>query len=647
MSVSRRRSRPAQRCRLHPLIVLLLAALSSGCSAGPVPESSGPPAPSAAASTVESQAAAESVGPDTDGGPAGVPAAPQAATGAPAPGVSAYPVPANALFVAPDGSDRGPGTERHPLRTVTAAVKAARDGQTVVLRAGSYHESVTIPDGTRITLQPYPEEAVWLDGSRPVTGFVPTGAAFSADWDVRFDHSPTYTWGAPDGHEHGWYFLDARYPLAAHPDQVWLDGQPLRQVGSVEELDAGSFHVDYAAGRLSLGADPAGRSVRASALAKALSIRSEGTVVRGLGIRRYAPSVPHMGAVTVERPDAVLESLTISDNATTGLFLGAADIRASHLTVTGNGMLGVAATYADGLKLQDAAVSGNNRERFRQSPVAGGIKITRSRGVEIRGGLMEDNQGTGLWLDESVRGAAVSGNVFSGNAGHGFSAEISADVELVDNVMNGNSGAGAKVNNCTRVRIWNNTFAGNGRELNIVQDPRRADQPGTPGRDPRHGFDPQVPWTSGPTAVHNNIFAGAGNHCLLCVEDYSRQSSAEDLGMRADGNAYERPGAGAAAPAVLWAGPGGRDRAFATAVDFAAGTGQEQALVQLHGPLVMEGALTALPDVAAQAPGTAWPLPADLAALAGRPPGARHLGAFVSVAEAGGADAGAAVGSGG
>lgn len=146
MSVSRRRSRPAQRCRLHPLIVLLLAALSSGCSAGPVPESSGPPAPSTAASAVESQTTAESVGPDTDGGPAGVPAAPQAATGAPAPGVSAYPVPANALFVAPDGSDRGPGTERHPLRTVTAAVKAARDGQTVVLRAGSYHESVTIPD---------------------------------------------------------------------------------------------------------------------------------------------------------------------------------------------------------------------------------------------------------------------------------------------------------------------------------------------------------------------------------------------------------------------------------------------------------------------------------------------------------------------
>lgn len=647
MSVSRCRSRPSQRRGLHPMILLLLAVLGSGCSAGPSPETSGSSAPAPAPSSFESPKAAEGVSPDPDGGQAGSPAAPQAAMGAPAPGGSAYAVPANALFVAPDGSDRGPGTQRRPLRTVTAAVKAASDGQTVVLRAGSYHESITIPEGTRITLQPYPDEAVWLDGSRPVAGFVPVGAAFSADWDVRFDHSPTYTWGARDGHEHGWHFLDAQYPLAAHPDQVWLDGQPLRQVGSVGELDVGSFHVDYAAGRLTLGADPAGRSVRASALAKALSIRSEGTVVRGLGIRRYAPSVPHMGAVTVERPDTVLEALTISDNATTGLFLGASDIRVSHLTVAGNGMLGVTATHADGLKLQNAAVIGNNREHFRHSPVAGGIKIARSRGVEIRESLLENNQGTGLWLDESVRGAAVSGNVLSGNAAHGFSAEISADVDVVDNVISGNSGAGAKVNNCTRVRIWNNTFVGNGRELNIVQDPRRADQPGTPGRDPRYGFDPQVPWTSGPTAVHNNIFYGAGNDCLLCVEDYSRQSSAEDLGIMADGNAYQRPEAGGVAPAVLWAGPGGSNRAFATAVEFAAGTGQEQALVELHGPPVEEGSLTALPHVAGKAAATALPLPADLAALAGRPPDTRHLGAFVSVSDAGWAEAGADAGSGG
>ena len=645
--------------RAMALAAALAALLMSGCSSPGAGAASDNPAPAAGSSSAAAATSPQGSAADGaagagrgDDGSEGMPDVPLPDVGAPTPRSLAYPAPADALYVSPTGSDSSSGTLRHPLRTVEAAVASARDGQTIVLRAGSYHESIEIPAGTRITLQPYANETVWLDGSRGVTGFVPDGGRYSAAWDVQFDHSPTYIRGAPDGQRNGWRFVSDSHPLAAHPDQVWLDGRALRQVGSREEVDADSFHVDYAAARLTIGADPAGRSVRASALAKALSIRSDGTVIRGLGIRRYAPSVPHMGAVTAERPGIQLEALTIRDNATTGLSLGAADLHARNLTVSGNGMLGITATYADRLQLDRLLVTGNNTERFNYSPVAGGIKIARSHNIRVSAGIIKANEGTGLWVDESVRGAVVTGNVLRANAAHGFSAELSADVDLVDNIIAGNGGAGAKINNTSRVRIWNNTFSENARELNIVQDERRGANPDTPGHDPRYGPDPLLPWINGPVAVHNNIFSATGGQCLLCVEDYSREFSAEELGVTVQGNVYRDAGT-ADRPAVLWAGPAGRSQGFASAADFAAATGQESRpdagegagteeqgteptpagaetwLLGSAEPLLAEGTLSPAAAVRERAQGTALPLPEDLAGLSGRDAGIRHLGAFV------------------
>ncbi len=144
--------------------------------------------------------------------------------------------------------------------------------------------------------RPRPGAPVWLDGSRRVhrwrsasNGFVHEG------WRASFDSSPTYTWGAADGTEPGWSFVNGRRPMAAHPDQVWIGGVAQRQVSSLSKLERGTFFVDDRANRLYLGSDPRGRKVRASTLAKALAIRAAGTTVRGIGVRRYAPVGPAHG----------------------------------------------------------------------------------------------------------------------------------------------------------------------------------------------------------------------------------------------------------------------------------------------------------------------------------------------------------------
>lgn len=70
-----------------------------------------------------------------------------------------YPVPADAIIVSSTGKDAAPGTADQPLRSVAAAIALAAPGGTVVIRGGTYRETVGLVK-KRITLQPYPGEHV-------------------------------------------------------------------------------------------------------------------------------------------------------------------------------------------------------------------------------------------------------------------------------------------------------------------------------------------------------------------------------------------------------------------------------------------------------------------------------------------------------
>lgn len=548
-------------------------------------------------------------------------------------GTANYAVPATALFVAPTGNDSQAGTMAAPFRTLAAAIARAASGQTIVLRQGSYHESVVIPSTKKLTIQAYPKEAVWLDGSSTVTGFQASGSAYVANgWTSKFDASPTYSWGASDGTDADWAFINANYPMASHPDQVWIDGVAQRQVASAGAVTAGAFYVDYASSRLYLGTNPTGKNVQASSLAQAINIRSNGSALKGLGVRRYAPSVPHMGAVTLERPGNAIENVVISDNATTGLAVSATDVSVTNVTVARNGMLGATATYADRLKVTGVEAVGNNVEHFNTSPVAGGFKIARSRTIAVTASQFRSNLGTGLWFDESVYDTTIVGNQIVNNTGHGLAVEISAKSRILNNIIANNAQDGAKINDTSDVQLWNNTFSGNGRELNIVQDNRRASDASTPGHDPRQAFpDPTMTWINGPVTVRNNVISNAssGGNCLLCVEDYSHAFTAEQMKVTSNGNVYHRPTATSPSWAVVWSAGAGNPAVFTTIAQFKSKTGQAAASLDIIGasPLAADFSLAA--SVAGQSPTVATSLPSDIAALMGQTTGVRHLGTFL------------------
>lgn len=570
--------------------------------------------------------------PLTHDGPPG-PVAPPGPPGAAPVGTTSYKIPDGALFVSPSGDDRADGSKKHPLRTVAKAIAKAGSKDTIVLRGGTYHETVTVPDGKRLTIQGHPHEAAWFDGSSPVTGWRAGNAAWVKEgWTARFDATAGYTPGAAESGDADFRFVSPGHPMAAHPDQLWVDGVAQKQVGSRGEVRDGTFFVDEGARRLYVGSDPRGHDVRASTLGEAVTVRGAGTRLRGFGVRRYATAIPQMGSVKVTAPGVTVENVAVNDSATTGLSVLAPHARVRGVTTQRNGLLGIHANYADDLRLESVRSASNNLERFKYSPVSGGIKVTRSRKVAVVGSVVADNLGKGVWMDESVHDITLAGNRIMRNADHGVALELSAKAVVAGNVIAGNGGDGMKVNNTSDVQIWNNSLAGNGRTIHLVQDRRSRADPGTPGRDPRQkGADPAMTWRVGQVTVSNNTLADTrpGAPCLLCVEDHTGERSAAQMGLTVNGNVYVRPDEGTPRSVVLWTRGKGERATYSDLGRFRSATGQETRGQSHLSAAAADGTGALERTAAGQADeGAALPLPGFVAKLLGKPAGARHVGAW-------------------
>ena len=313
-------------------------------------------------------------------------------------GQASYPVPSNAVFVSPGGSDSSSGKILAPVRTIARAAALAPSNGTIVLRAGAHHETVTLPGHKALTIQNYPGEAAWLDGSTPVTGWVKSGSVWvRSGWTAEFDSSPTYTKGAADGNRANWRFVNSAHPMAAHPDQVFVNRSPLEQVSSRAAVGPGKFYADYAANQLVMGTDPSGQQVRASDLGgAAITVTAAGTVIRGIAIARYATSVPNKGSLRVWANNVTLENVLVKHSATQGIALQGTGIKIRKVTSSDNGLNGFEGGQSDGPargtehdRLDGRAVRrptrapprrGSRRRRRRTSPPAGRVRrcIARS-----------------------------------------------------------------------------------------------------------------------------------------------------------------------------------------------------------------------------------------------------------------------------
>ena len=116
---------------------------------------------------------------------------------------------AKTIHVSATGQDESAGTEHAPLRTIQKAADAATPGDVVIVHAGIYRETVTVPrsgePGHPITYRAAPGEHVVINGTEPVVGW-------------RDDGHGAYTAAAAAD------FYRSAFNFA---DQVFVDGQAL------------------------------------------------------------------------------------------------------------------------------------------------------------------------------------------------------------------------------------------------------------------------------------------------------------------------------------------------------------------------------------------------------------------------------------
>ncbi|PCE16304.1 hypothetical protein AUC47_00145 [Microbacterium sp. SZ1] len=521
-------------------------------------------------------------------------------------GTTSYPIPAGAIHVVPEGSRAsGSGGAADPIAGAQRAIDSARSGSTIVLHGGTYRESVSVPFSKKLTIQSAPGEAVWFDGSRPVTGWAASGGAWVAPWSTFFDSRVSFSQGRD---ETSWW-VNPSAPLAGFPDQVWVDGAPLTQVGSRSAVTAGTFFVDQNSRQLVVGSDPTGRAVEASSLAKAIKIQGEGTTVRGIGVQRYATTVAMLGAVSAEVDGITLENMVIRDNATVGLFAWNDDKVFRNITATGNGLLGIAVNDVDDLRLENSVVTGNNAARFNYTPVAGGVKMSRASDVTVTRSIISDNVGsTGLWFDVSSSNLTITDNVFQGNGREGVEIELSQTALVAGNYIIGNGNSGLFVFDSGDVDVWNNTMAGNGRTITYMQDERRQEVGSLRGL---------IPWITSDVVVRNNILSYGGQACPMLTQDLTNRWSGNDFGVSQDANLYHRTSASSPSNFACWAdGPRGT-RGFTTIEEFRGHTGGDARSVLAQGAPVIDPTTWQLTG-ASPVPAT-YSLPGAVATLLGVP----------------------------
>ncbi len=532
-------------------------------------------------------------------------------------GKAAYPVPGDAIYVAPLGTTAGAGTKSNPYGSVATALSKAKSGSTLVLRGGSYHENVLVDTyKTGIVIQNYPGEAVWFDGAKRVSNWTASGSRWvSTGWTDVFDHRIMS--GSTDETNR---YVDAARPMASYPDQVWIDGRQLTQVASESAVTAGKFFIDTSGKRIVIGDNPAGKTVAASALKRAMEIHAQNAVLRGFGVRRYATTSGQFAAVIAGVPGITMENMTVSDNSWLGIAAWAAGQKYRHVTVSGNAIMGLGGNKVDGLVIEDSVFRGNNAEGFKPAPVASGVKITRAKGVVMRNNVIADTPyAGGLWFDVSSSDLTIVGNTIANNTA-GLMIELSEGAVVADNHFEGNEGSGVRIQASGSVDVWNNTFDGNGRPLAVWADGRRQDVA---------SLVATIPWIVDDIDVHNNVMAFSGaNNCPILTQDEAQVLVGNQFGITSNNNVFQRPSASNPSNFACWANGVKQIVSFKNLQQFRDGTGNDLKSTLTEGTPVLAGNGTLTAATKASVPTVAAALPSSVASKIGQTSGTKWLGAF-------------------
>lgn len=129
--------------------------------------------------------------------------------------------------------------------------------------------------------------------------------------------------------------------------------------------------------------------------------------------------------------------------------------------------------------------------------------------------------------------------------------------------------------------------------------------------------------------VRNNVIGlnDSGN-CVLCVEDYSHQRTAAQMGVTNNGNVYNRAVSSTPGWLTIWRRGSTivNPAVYTTLAAHQAGTGQDGSSLGYDGSVVVGATGTLASSIQGRASTAAAGLPSDIAAVVDQPAGAKRLG---------------------
>jgi len=432
----------------------------------------------------------------------------------------------NTIFMSPSGLDTNAGTKAAPVKTIRQAVTLVPAGGYIVARGGTYRDWYMNGSNTgfgivgkALTLQAYPHEKVWFDGSDVATGWTSDGSGhWTKTWatptfcsghyyDLAYnnqDSSASNT--GPCTHYDQYGATTANYPAAGDPQMVFKDGARIAEVDTLAGVTSSSFFYQQdltnKTGTIYLGFDPTGHTVELAARPTFMVVGISNFTARGVGFRKFAtneyPGGNTDGALYIGGTGSdTIENDTFTQMAGQAMHIYPANTVVNHSIFAFNGFNGLGSngssqsatgdsTISDGLQIINSVFNNNNLEHYGNicsaSCAAAGVKTAHLDGFTVKNNIFENTvgnghngTGTGFWCDTDCNTGVIVNNFFNNNTADGAAYEVDDTGIIAGNLFVGNkTGISA---NATNTKIYNNTIVDTGATqfaLRLYSDSRRA-----------------------------------------------------------------------------------------------------------------------------------------------------------------------------
>ena len=461
----------------------------------------------------------------------------------------------NTIHVSAEGgADSGDGTAAKPFQTIGAALKAAGNGDTIELGNGTYREGeLAVDKGVTIKA---------AEGAKPVL----TGAEVPANWNAGGDGK----WSTGGDMVRFCTVCTinadpAKEGIAAHPEQVFVDGQPLTQVLSRDEVTASTFFVDdpdpvtlknpnnnqdgynvkpHRGTSYVIGVDPAQHQVEVVQHSRALSFNTDNITLSGLTVEKYSAvqrwdyedpeigTISGGGMVVAAHGAPRIENSTFRYSSTAGALqvIDSTNAFVSNNLFESNGSNAFGINDSTGAKVENNLWRNNNTSGFITKDCGAyctlaDTKITHSKNIRFANNTVDysatgvdisdpnaydQNRGAGIWFDEGVMDSEIVGNYFV-NVPVAIFNEVSSNNLIASNIVAG-AGVGIHISGSNDSRVWNNTVSHALTSLWIQEDSRSdgcnaRNAQGVCTQVQKWSAQHGLSWDTTNTTVMNNIFS--------------------------------------------------------------------------------------------------------------------------------------------